>query len=246
MDIQKFMSEVFGEIDVFEDQGHGLWFSGNQVAKALGYDDKHLSQSIKRFVEPNDQKTLNFRDSLNLSESILWSNPNDFRPKIIISEYGLYALIMRSYAPRAREFQHWVTHTILPSIRQNGGYIEGQENLDSDELQKVKNQIRQMKDKIAFLQKRRHEILADNRNQKAQLKHLHREGRALSEYADLWEKMYEVLMDEYAELQDQGKPSEMLVEDVNQPEDDKSNQQPKKERYWVTDSQGLIVRTEWK
>ena len=208
MDIQKFMSEVFGEIDVFEDQGHSLWFSGNQVAKALGYDDKHLSQSIKRFVEPDDQKTLNFRDSLNLSESILWSNPNDFRPKVIISEYGLYALIMRSYAPRAREFQHWVTHTVLPSIRQNGGYIEGQENLDPDELQKVKSQLREMKDKIAFLQKRRHEILADNRDKQAKLIHLKKEGKALSEYADVWEQMWAKLMDEYSELELKLRPDE--------------------------------------
>lgn len=45
-------------------------------------------------------------------------NPN----KTIISEPGLYKLIMRSRKPEAREFQRWVTHEVLPSIRKRGIY----------------------------------------------------------------------------------------------------------------------------
>nr|UWI41345.1 MAG: antirepressor protein KilAC domain [Bacteriophage sp.] len=45
-------------------------------------------------------------------------NPN----KTIISEPGLYKLIMRSRKPEAREFQRWVTHEVLPSIRKHGIY----------------------------------------------------------------------------------------------------------------------------
>ena len=41
----------------------------------------------------------------------------------IISEPGLYKLIMRSRKPEAREFQRWVTHEVLPQIRKTGGYI---------------------------------------------------------------------------------------------------------------------------
>ena len=40
----------------------------------------------------------------------------------IISEPGLYKLIMRSRKPEARAFQRWVTHEVLPQIRQTGGY----------------------------------------------------------------------------------------------------------------------------
>lgn len=41
----------------------------------------------------------------------------------IVSEPGLYKLIMRSRKPEAKEFQRWVTHEVLPQIRKTGGYI---------------------------------------------------------------------------------------------------------------------------
>ena len=55
-------------------------------------------------------------------------NPN----KTIISEPGLYKLIMRSRKPEAHEFKRWVTHEVLPQIRKTGGYIPTSES-DSDE-----------------------------------------------------------------------------------------------------------------
>jgi anti-repressor protein len=50
----------------------------------------------------------------------------------IISEPGLYRLVMKSRKPEAKEFQRWVTHEVLPSIRRTGGYIPTSES-DSDE-----------------------------------------------------------------------------------------------------------------
>ena len=50
----------------------------------------------------------------------------------IISEPGLYRLVMRSRKPEAKEFQRWVTHEVLPAIRKTGGYIPTSES-DSDE-----------------------------------------------------------------------------------------------------------------
>lgn len=44
----------------------------------------------------------------------------------IVSEPGLYKLIMRSRKPEAKEFQHWVTHEVLPSIRRHGAYMTRQ------------------------------------------------------------------------------------------------------------------------
>lgn len=41
----------------------------------------------------------------------------------IISEPGLYRLVMRSRKPEAKEFQRWVTHEALPSIRKHGAYM---------------------------------------------------------------------------------------------------------------------------
>lgn len=57
---------------------------------------------------------------------------NGGRAPLIISEPGLYKLIMRSRKPEAKEFQRWVTHEVLPQIRKTGGYIPTSES-DSDE-----------------------------------------------------------------------------------------------------------------
>jgi prophage antirepressor-like protein len=52
----------------------------------------------------------------------------------IINEYGLYSLTFTSRKPEAKEFKRWITHTVLPSIRKNGGYIAGQEKLVDGEM----------------------------------------------------------------------------------------------------------------
>jgi prophage antirepressor-like protein len=44
-------------------------------------------------------------------------------PVNIISESGLYSVILRSDKPEARKFRKWVTSEVLPSIRKTGGYI---------------------------------------------------------------------------------------------------------------------------
>ena len=40
----------------------------------------------------------------------------------LVSESGLYSVILRSDKPEAKEFKRWVTHEVLPSIRQTGAY----------------------------------------------------------------------------------------------------------------------------
>jgi len=41
----------------------------------------------------------------------------------IVSESGLYNVILRSDKPKAKKFRRWVTHEILPSIRKHGAYM---------------------------------------------------------------------------------------------------------------------------
>lgn len=45
------------------------------------------------------------------------------RDSRIISEPGLYSLILRSRKPEAKAFKRWVTHEVIPSIRKAGGYL---------------------------------------------------------------------------------------------------------------------------
>ncbi len=44
------------------------------------------------------------------------------QPTTIVSESGLYNVILRSDKPEAIPFRRWVTHEVLPSIRKYGAY----------------------------------------------------------------------------------------------------------------------------
>lgn len=40
----------------------------------------------------------------------------------VISEAGLYSLILKSRKPEAKAFKRWITHEVIPDIRQYGMY----------------------------------------------------------------------------------------------------------------------------
>lgn len=65
----------------------------------------------------------------------------------IINESGLYKLIMRSDKAEARVFQDWVTRDVLPAIRKDGMYIQGEEKVDTGELE-VEDLIRQASERV--------------------------------------------------------------------------------------------------
>jgi prophage antirepressor-like protein len=51
----------------------------------------------------------------------------------VISESGLYSVILLSRKPEARRFKRWVTHDVLPTIRRHGMYARD-ELLDNPDL----------------------------------------------------------------------------------------------------------------
>ena len=116
------------EIQRFEFKGASLraltdeagepWFVAKDACDILGIDTNHLREALD-----DDEIT-------NLRNSEVWNQPG--RAPLIISEPGLYKLIMRSRKPEAKEFQRWVTHEVLPQIRRTGGYIHTTDT-DSEE-----------------------------------------------------------------------------------------------------------------
>jgi phage antirepressor YoqD-like protein len=52
----------------------------------------------------------------------------------VISESGLYKVVLRSDKPNAKSFIRWVTHEVLPEIRKFGGYIADNPNESEEEL----------------------------------------------------------------------------------------------------------------
>lgn len=116
-EIQTFTSNN-ASLRTLTDEAGDPWFVAKDVCDILGIDTNHLSESL----ESDEMNTLR------ITEGNTRGNPN----KTIISEPGLYRLIMRSRKPEAKEFQRWVTHEVLPAIRKTGGYIPTSES-DSDE-----------------------------------------------------------------------------------------------------------------
>ncbi len=92
------------------DEAGEPWFVAKDVCDIL-----ELSNVTEALRSLDDDEKSNFR----ISEVA----QNGGRAPLIISEPGLYKLIMRSRKPEAKEFQRWVTHEVLPQIRKTGGYI---------------------------------------------------------------------------------------------------------------------------
>lgn len=81
----------------------------------------------------------------------------------VISEPGLYKLIMRSRKPQAKAFQRWVTHTVLPSIRKHGAYLTPDKLeevlLNPDTLIKLATQLKEEREGRLIAEQRVNELM---------------------------------------------------------------------------------------
>lgn len=106
--IQVFNSNDFGSIRALNIDNEP-WFVAKDVCNALGVATNHLREKGRGL---DDDEVMNLPN---------WEGKG--AAPLIISEAGLYSLILRSRKPEARKFKRWVTHEVIPSIRKDGGYI---------------------------------------------------------------------------------------------------------------------------
>lgn len=109
-EIMLFKHDEFGEVRTLVMDGEP-WFVGKDVAEILGYSNTR--KAISDRVDDEDKK-----DGVTIRDSI----GREQKP-IFINESGLYSLVLSSKLPKAREFKHWVTSKILPSLRKYGAYF---------------------------------------------------------------------------------------------------------------------------
>lgn len=116
-DLMIFNNPEFGEIRTITEDGKTL-FCAKDVATALGYKDtinaikQHCKGVVKRhLLTEGGNQLANF-----------------------IPEGDIYRLVARSELPGADTFERWIFDEVIPSIRKNGGYISGQENMTPEEL----------------------------------------------------------------------------------------------------------------
>mgnify|MGYP000257439619 CR=1 FL=1 len=108
--------------------------------------------SILDLGNPTETVKMFYKDEFSTTEVI--DSIGRRQQTYIISEPGLYRLVMKSRKPEAKEFQRWVTHEVLPSIRKHGGYMAGQERMTPEQMalasmrwlqSKVDEQAKQLK-----------------------------------------------------------------------------------------------------
>lgn len=126
--IKLFENPDFGSVRAVEMNGEP-YFIGKDVADALGYKDTksalidHVDEDDKRILKSGDLPPLENHIPKSAFPANLVSADIPNRGLTIINESGLYSLILSSKLPKAKEFKHWVTSEILPSIRKHGAFM---------------------------------------------------------------------------------------------------------------------------
>ncbi|WP_441251287.1 BRO-N domain-containing protein [Kitasatospora sp. McL0602] len=113
------------------------WFVIADVCKILGRENPTRTKSI---VDPGQSRVVNLR-AVTLTfgkakDSSAGGKPYERGNPMtnVVSESGLYTLIMRSNKPTALPFQRWVTEELLPSIRRGDTDVPKQQQRMAETL----------------------------------------------------------------------------------------------------------------
>lgn len=122
VNLRIFENEKFGQVRTMM-VNNEPWFVATDVCKALNID----STAVRRLDE--DEKA-----TLRLTQTSS-NGVTQEREVTGVNEPGLYSLILGSRKPEAKTFKRWITHEVIPQIRQTGGYIPiKQEETDEEFL----------------------------------------------------------------------------------------------------------------
>lgn len=106
-DMKIFENSEFGAVRVVDVNGEP-WFVARDVCECLELGNPRTSIALL----DEDEKGVHTMDT-----------PGGAQEMSIVSEAGLYSLILRSRKPEAKAFKRWITHEVLPAIRKHGGYL---------------------------------------------------------------------------------------------------------------------------
>lgn len=111
-EIMVFKNNEFGTIRTVSKNGEP-WFVAVDVCKAL--DIGNNRQALNRLDD--DEKADVILSDIS-SNGVLQK-----RTFSAVNESGLYALVLSSRKPDAKQFKRWITHEVIPSIRKHGAYL---------------------------------------------------------------------------------------------------------------------------
>lgn len=137
---------MFGSIRTVE-LNNDVWFVGKDVAVILGYTNPQ--KAIRDHVTDDDK-------TVNVSFTVNGTSP------LLINESGLYSLILSSKLEKAKEFKHWVTSEVLPSIRKHGLYAVDEILANPDSFIQVLQELKAERAKSKKLEKNNKELTLSN------------------------------------------------------------------------------------
>lgn len=111
--IQTYSNDALGVTvrTVVDEETGEPWFVAKDVCDALGI----RTNSVRSIVDEDEVREGN-DNSIGIAQ-------HGGKAPLIVSEPGLYTLVLKSRKPEAKAFRRWVTHEVLPAIRRNGGYM---------------------------------------------------------------------------------------------------------------------------
>lgn len=108
-ELEIFNNPEFGQIRATEINGEP-YFVGKDIAEALGYAKPE--NALAAHVDGEDKTT-----------TLIQGTGSNYKTNAtVINESGVYSLVFGSQLPKAKEFKHWVTSEVLPTIRKHGAY----------------------------------------------------------------------------------------------------------------------------
>ena len=106
-ELSQFTSESFGTIRIVKSANDEPWFVAKDVCDILGI--------------ANSRDALTALDADEKGVGNIYT-PGGNQEMATINESGLYALVLKSRKPEAKEFSRWVRREVLPTIRKTGLY----------------------------------------------------------------------------------------------------------------------------
>jgi anti-repressor protein len=119
-DIEQFQFPVTGQaVRTAIVSGETMFFAAD-VCAVLGHTE--ASKIVKGRLDPDEYVTVDVpRDTV--ADSDISTTNRALNPmRLVVSESGLFSLILWSHKPEAKAFRKWVTAEVLPAIRRTGSY----------------------------------------------------------------------------------------------------------------------------
>ncbi|GEM_PF-6587493 len=126
--VREFLNERFGNVRTVNVEGN-IWTIADDVCRIL--EIKNTSDALKKFKEGKEKDIITVL--CDVDNNYTTSKARKTQDMLFVSEQGLYKLIFKSRKPFAEEFQDWICGEVIPTLRKDGMYVNGEEDVESVE-----------------------------------------------------------------------------------------------------------------